>query len=120
MYEVVNDTNDFSENGDSGSLVFLIVPDNWPVEANTLFPIGLHVQGDVTKDGQKVSKFIPLYELFQDFCRKQGIAVYDKHLNISFKNPRLEGTIDLTLEQLKGTLPSIKKLTNSSSKKNIK
>jgi hypothetical protein len=33
MYEVVNDNNDFSENGDSGSLVFLIVPDNWPVEA---------------------------------------------------------------------------------------
>jgi hypothetical protein len=107
IFEVVGIDNDFSDHGDSGALVFLLVPHNWPYEAGTLFPVGLHVIGDVSKHGKKYSRFISLLELFKHFCERQAITQSDKKLEITFKNPQLEGKIHFSLGHVPKILPKV-------------
>ena len=72
LYQVVaNEFESFSEKGDSGAVVFVLIPTGYS-EAGKLFPIGLHVSGENADqfNNKKVSNFIPLYEVFKDFCKK--------------------------------------------------
>jgi hypothetical protein len=90
IYKVFNDQKSFSEKGDSGAIVFLLIPETFRFEPNKLFPVGLIVSGDVDK---KLSNFIALEDLFRHFCSKQSIDGLGKTLDITFKNPKLDGMI---------------------------
>jgi hypothetical protein len=106
-YRVYNDKKNFSEKGDSGAIVFLLIPETNRVEPNKLFPVGLIVSGDVREGNKKISNFISLYDLFLHFCKKQSINGKEKTLDITFKSPKLEGIINFTSFVLKNSLSSI-------------
>jgi hypothetical protein len=88
------DGSNFSENGDSGAIIFMvekkqtITSNSNYVTIEELYPIGLLTSGCDNK-----SSFLPLYDIFEHFCGKQRLMFREESLRIEFRNPQINGFI---------------------------
>jgi hypothetical protein len=83
----------FADHGDSCAIVFLLQPNDVVTpDSGKLFPVGMIVSGNYKGN---TSSFISLNDLFRNFCKKQQI----NELDITFKNPKIEGTLNFSIQQ---------------------